>query len=193
MEALTCTYEDYRKAAGFSDLSQIAKTLPGFNEFFIVENGGMQLPSIRRKIFASHALDQFVESEFGRFSAPETRLFGENTLSITGAEGAFRVGHIERYCGPTLRMNAGILRAKTGGPVLALAHTHPFFRGLNASSLNRDGSKFGPGDWVSLVAFRCPVYLFTPRREIHVMEYDGQFVTVRSRTGGARKWRVHLR
>lgn len=192
MDALDCTYEDYRKAAGFGDLGAITRSQPATREFFAINDGAMRLPTIRRSILASPSLDLFVANEFQKFSDPSSRQFGENTFTVTFVEGRHKVGHIERYCGPTLQARASAMRAKAGGAIVALAHTHPVFRGANATALNRDGERFGPGDWVPLVALQCPVYLFTPRRKIHVMEYNGSFVTVRG-NGGARKWRVSSR
>jgi hypothetical protein len=193
MEALNCTYEEYRKAVGFSGLSKIVKTEPDLSKFFRIENGGMRLPTVKKEIRAISPLDQFVANEFLKFSDPDSRLFGENTFVVVGTASNYSVGHLERYCGPTLRMDASSMRAKSGGPIVALAHTHPLFRGANASSMNRDGARFGPADWVPMVAFQCPVYLYTPSRKIHVMEYDGNFVTVRGQAGGASKWRVSSR
>jgi hypothetical protein len=193
MDALACSCEDYQAAAGFSGLSQIVKARPGVGKFFRIENGGMRLPMIQKPIHAVAPLDQFVANEFKKFSDPNSRLFGENTFVVVGVGANYRVGYLERYCGPTLQMDSRTIRIKAGGPIIAFAHTHPFFKGLNARALNRDGARFGPGDWIPLVAFGCPVYLYTPLRKIHVMEYDGNFVTVRGQVGGARKWRVSLR
>lgn len=192
MDALDCTYEDYRKAAGFAGLKSMARSQPATREFFAITNGAMHLPTIRRSILANPSLDLFVANEFQKFSDPRSRRFGENTFTVTFVDGEHKIGHLERYCGPTFQARASAMRAKAGGPIVAIAHTHPVFRGANASALNRDGERFGPGDWVSLVALQCPVYLFTPHRKIYVMEYDGNFVTVR-RDGGAKKWRVSSR
>jgi len=74
--------------------------------------------------------------------------------------------------------------------IAALAHTHPLFKGINASSLNRDGEHFGPADWIPLIAFQCPTYLYTPRRRTYVMEYNGKFIVVRNLAGGEKKWHV---
>jgi len=132
MEALDCTYEDYRKAVGFSGLSKIVKTQPDLGKFFRIENGGMRLPTVKKIIRAISPLDQFMANEFLKFSDPNSRLFGENTFVVIGTASNYSVGHLERYCGPT-------------------------------------------------------------SRKIHVMEYDGNFVTVRGQAGGARKWRVSSR
>jgi hypothetical protein len=192
MEALNCTYEAYQKAAGFSGLGTLVKAHPRTGEFFKIENGGMRLPGVSQSILARPSLDQFVANEFTKFASPDARLFGENTFTVTGIVNSYRIGHLERYCGPTLRMKVSTMRLKTGGPITALAHTHPLFRGVNVSSLNKDGEEFGPADWIPLVAFLCPVYLYTPRRKTRVMEYNGNFVTVRNLAGGAKKWRVSL-
>jgi len=192
MEALNCTYDDYKNAVGFAGLDELGKTHPRTYEFFKIENGGMRLPVIKRGILANAYLDQFVAKAFADFAAPETRLFGENTFTVTGVPDNYRIGHLERYCGPTLRMKVTTMRAKSGGPIAALAHTHPFFKGSNASVLNRDGESFGPADWMPLVAFQCPVYLYTPRRKTYVMEYNGSFIVVRNLSGGTKKWRVSL-
>jgi len=193
MEALNCTYDDYKKAVGFSGLDKLTKTHPRTGEFFKIENGSMRLPSINRSILAKSSLDQFVANEFKKFAAPDTRLFGENTFTIVGAVEDYRMGHIERYCGPTFRMKVDTMRMKSGGQIAALAHTHPLFKGINASILNGDGENFGPADWIPLVAFRCPVYLHTPRKRTYVMEYNGNFVVVRNLAGGIKKWHVSLR
>jgi len=192
MEALDCTYEDYRKAAGFSGLKEMTGSQPIVGKFFAIADGGMRLPTVRQSIFANPALDLFVANEYKKFYAPSTRKFGENTFTVTGVMGKYSMGHLERYCGPTLQMNVNIMRAKAGGPIVALAHTHPVFSGINARTLNRDSEKFGPGDWVPLVALQCPVYLLTPHKKIFVMEYDGNFVTVRG-SGGTKKWSVSSR
>jgi hypothetical protein len=190
MDALNCTYDDYQKAAGFSGLSNLVKARPRLGKFFKIENGGMRLPSVHRRILANPSLDQFAMSEFKKFADPNARLFGENTFTIAGVVNNYRIGHLERYCGPTLRMNIDTMRTISGGTIAALAHTHPLFKGINASSLNRDGEHFGPADWIPLVAFQCPTYLHTPRRRTYVMEYNGDFIVVRNLAGGEKKWRV---
>lgn len=190
MEALNCTYYDYQKAAGFSGLDKLVSANPRLHKFFKFENGGMRLPGIHHRIVANPSLDQFVMGEFKKFADPSNRLFGENTFTITGIINEYRIGHLERYCGPTLQMNAEAMRARSGGAIVALAHTHPLFKGINASRYNRDGEDFGPADWIPLIVFKCPNYLYTPRKRAYVMEYNGNFVTVRNLAGGERKWRV---
>ena len=190
MEALNCTYRDYQKAAGFSGLDNLTAANPRLDKFFKLENGGMRLLRIHHRIGGNPALDKFVISAFETFSDPSARLFGENTFTVTGTIDNYRIGHMERYCGPTLHADGDTMRANSGGVIVGLAHTHPLFKGIHYSRFNRDGEIFGPADWIPLIAFRCPIYLYTPRRKTYVMEYDGNFINVRDLAGGERIWRV---
>lgn len=189
MDDLECTRRDYEKAQGFSGLKDLNRSTGLASEYEIID-GGMRLNHINNIIRSNTTLDTFVEGEFQKFSEPRTRQFGENIFTVVGNFPIYRVGHLERYCGSTFRMATATLKAKSGGKIAAVAHSHPFFRGPNASADNRIVSVFGPGDWVSLAAFECPVYLYTPYRKIFVMEYLNDFVTIRPLGGGPAKWRV---
>jgi len=189
--ALDCGLSDYNRLDGYAGIKEIAGEQRQSSRPFNLVDGGMNLPSLTMPIRATPFLDNFVTAELEIFHSPDARQFGENLFSVVSVGSGFRVGHLERYCGSTLRISTVDLKAKSGGPIVAIAHTHPFFhRTANASARNKEGSLFGPGDWTPLLALRVPVYLYTPYRRVEAMEYNGTLVTVRSLGGMARKWRV---
>ena len=194
MEPLDCTLEDFFKVKGYSSVDGLAEKRPQLTQYFELRDGGMHLLTVTGKIAAIPFLDEFVAKEFERFANPATRQFGENLFTIVGAPGTYRVGHLERYCGTTLTLPVATLVAKSGGLVAGAAHTHPIVRGdPRARQITEDGAEFGPGDWTVMAGLIAPFYLYTPRRKVQVMEYDGDLVTVRRLGGKARKWRVAAR
>jgi len=191
---LQCTSADFHRAHGYTGIKDLARQQKRVSRLFELVDGGMKLPSVSKLINASSILDRFVVSELGMYRNPDTRQFGENLFSVVGFDGNYRLGHTERYCGSALRMSVKEFKAKSGGHIAAVVHTHPYFHHLSdARQRNRDGAQFGPGDWTPLVAIHTPVYLYSPLGQVSVMEYDGAFVTVRKIGERAAKWRVSPR
>jgi len=188
---LDCSLSDFNRVDGYASIKDVVGEQRRSSRLFKLADGGMKFPSLTMPIRATPALDHFVAAELDRFRNPNARQFGENLFSVVSNSEKFRVGHVERYCGSTLRISTNELRAKSNGTIVAIAHTHPFFYHVpDARQRNREGAMFGPGDWTPLRALGAPVYLYTPNRKVEVMEYDGAFVTVRRMGGMARKWRV---
>jgi hypothetical protein len=188
---LQCNFADFQRADGYTGLKDLARQQKRVSRLFELVDGGMKLSTVVKSINASQVLDRFVVSELEVYRNPDTRQFGENLFSVIGSEGNYRLGHTERYCGSALRMSVKELKAKSGGNIAAVAHTHPYFHHLSdARQRNREGAQFGPGDWTPLVALHVPVFLYSPLGQVSVMEYDGAFVTVRKIRGRAAKWRV---
>jgi hypothetical protein len=191
---LDCSLSDYSRLDGYASIKEIAGEQRRSSQLFKLIDGGMSLPSLTMPIRATPTLDHFVATELDRFRNPDARKFGENLFPVVSDGGSLRVGHLERYCGSTLRISIAELKAKSIGPIVAIAHTHPFFhRTTDARERNKEGAMFGPGDWTPLLALHVPVYLYTPHRRVEVMEYNGTLVTVRRMGGMARKWRVSWR
>lgn len=188
---LDCRLSDFNRIDGYASIKEIASEQGRFSRLFMLVDGGMQLPSLTMPIRATPILDNFVAAELEKFRSPDARRFGENLFSVVTDGDKFHIGHLERYCGSTLRMSIAALKARSAGTIVAIAHTHPFFhRTSDARQRNKEGAAFGPGDWTPLLALRAPVYLYTPNRKVEVMEYNGAFVTVRRMGGTARTWRV---
>lgn len=191
---LQCTFAEFHRAHGYTGIKDLARQQKRVSRLFELSDGGMKLPFVSKSINASPILDRFVVSELEMYRNPDTRHFGENLFSVIGSDGNYQLGHTERYCGSALRMSVKEFKAKSGGTIAAVAHTHPYFHHLtDARQRNREGAEFGPGDWTPLVAIHAPVYLYSPLRQVSVMEYDGAFVAVRKIGGRAAKWRVSPR
>lgn len=191
---LQCTFADFSRANGYTSIKDFAKQQKRASRLFELVDGGMKLPSVSKSIQSSPILDCFVASELEMYRNPDTRQFGENLFSVIGSDGNYRLGHTERYCGSTLRISVKEFKAKSGGNIAAVVHTHPYFHHLSdARQRNRDGANFGPGDWTPLIALHAPIYLYSPLGQVSVMEYDSTFVTVRKVAGRAVKWRVSQR
>lgn len=191
---LQCDFSDFHRAHGYIGIKDLARQQKRVSRLFELVDGGMKLPSVSKSITASPILDRFVVSELEMYRHTDTRQFGENMFSVIGFDGSYRIGHTERYCGSALRMSVKEFKAKSGGKIAAVAHTHPYFHHLtDARQRNRDGAEFGPGDWTPLVAIHAPVYLYSPLRQVSVMEYDGAFVTARKIGGRVAKWRASPR
>lgn len=191
---LDCALSDFNRIDGYASIKEIASEQQRSSRLFILVDGGMQLSPLSAPIRATPILDNFVAEELEKFRSPATRQFGENLFTVVTDGDRLSIGHLERYCGSTLRMSVAALKAKSAGTIVAIAHTHPFFHRIaDAKQRNKEGAAFGPADWTPLLALRIPVYLYTPSRKVEVMEYNGAFVTVRRMGGTARKRRVSWR
>jgi hypothetical protein len=140
--ALQCTLIDYNRVRGYANINELAKQQKQASRLFELVDGGMKLPFISTSIQASPLLDRFVVTELEMYRNPDTRKFGENMFSVIGSDGNYRLGYIERYCGSTLRMSVKELKAKSGGNIAAIVHTHPYFHHLSdARQRNREGGE----------------------------------------------------
>jgi len=117
---LQCTYADFNRARGYASIQDLAKQQHQASRLFMLVDGGMKLPSLSKSIQASPLLDGFVATELEMYRNPDTRQFGENIFSVVGTDAAYRLGHLERYCGPTFRMSIKEFKAKSGGNIAAV-------------------------------------------------------------------------